>query len=216
MEYPNGYEISEDGSYVVAGPATTNAYYEPNSYKIFFDGNGGSCSMTENDVFYGGNYGKLPTPSKQGHTFLGWYTASNGGVKVSSTDKHEIADNITVYAHWSVNKYNVIYDYWTNGGTSASLGNKYTDYGTEADLTVSAVKSGWTFVGWNTDPEAKTGLPKFIMTDEEIILYAIYKKEITLTIIEKTDSGTTTKTIPATIYNTDTKASFTMTGGSTS
>ena len=43
-------------------------------------------------------YGTLPTPTKSGYTFIGWYTASSGGTKV--TGSSTVTQNITLYAHW--------------------------------------------------------------------------------------------------------------------
>lgn len=45
----------------------------------------------------------LPTPTKVGYTFDGWYTAAVGGTKVSSN--YTPTSSITLYAHWSVITY---------------------------------------------------------------------------------------------------------------
>ena len=43
--------------------------------------------------------GILPTPTRSGYTFDGWYTAKDGGTKVSESLK--VTANITLYAHWT-------------------------------------------------------------------------------------------------------------------
>ena len=43
--------------------------------------------------------GTLPTPTRSGYTFDGWYTAKDGGTKVSESLK--VTANITLYAHWA-------------------------------------------------------------------------------------------------------------------
>lgn len=43
--------------------------------------------------------GTLPTPTRSGYTFDGWYTAKDGGTKVSESLK--VTANITLYAHWT-------------------------------------------------------------------------------------------------------------------
>ena len=43
--------------------------------------------------------GTLPTPTRSGYTFDGWYTAKDGGTKVSEPLK--VTANITLYAHWT-------------------------------------------------------------------------------------------------------------------
>jgi len=54
----------------------------------------------------------LPSPIKAGHTFLGWYTAAVGGNRVggagnSYTPSADSDPNITLYAQWTVNSYNL-------------------------------------------------------------------------------------------------------------
>ena len=43
--------------------------------------------------------GMLPTPTRTGYTFVGWYTASSGGARIS--DSTTVSENITLYAHWT-------------------------------------------------------------------------------------------------------------------
>lgn len=65
---------------------------------------------------YGNAYGTLPTPTRTGYTFVGWYTAKSGGTKVSSTTTMG-EGNLTVYAQWSVNSYTVSW----NAGTGYNI-----------------------------------------------------------------------------------------------
>ena len=45
--------------------------------------------------------GTLPKPTRSGHRFLGWYTKSSGGNKISSSSKvHFSGPSKTYYAHW--------------------------------------------------------------------------------------------------------------------
>ena len=51
-------------------------------------------------VTRGGAIGTLPTPVREGYTFLGWYTAAEGGKKVD--EKTVINESsLRLYAHWS-------------------------------------------------------------------------------------------------------------------
>lgn len=45
--------------------------------------------------------GSLPTPTRTGYSFDGWYTSATGGTKI--TDSTKVAANITIYAHWTKN-----------------------------------------------------------------------------------------------------------------
>ncbi len=71
-------------------------------------------------------------------------------------------------------KYAVTYD--LNGGTSWTGGDftQYVQQGENANLTYTATKSGWAFVGWNTDANAITALTTYTPTNDTT-LYAIWK-----------------------------------------
>ncbi len=44
-------------------------------------------------------YGTLPTPTRTGYNFDGWYTSASGGTKVTSSST--VSSNTTLYAHWN-------------------------------------------------------------------------------------------------------------------
>ena len=74
----------------------------------------------------------------------------------------------------------VRYDYAANGGESG-FGETVTLRKAEtADLTPTASKAGWTFVGWNTDPDAHEALREYRAAGDAT-LYAIYKKTLGMT-----------------------------------
>ena len=86
---------------------------EPETYTVTFDANGGSCSTSSIKVTQGSNYGSLPTPTKTGYVFDGWYTSATGGSKISDYDDVAITSNITLYAHWKeakTHKYKYVVD----------------------------------------------------------------------------------------------------------
>lgn len=67
---------------------------------LIFNANGGTlCSNTVLCYPYGGTYASLPTASRSGKYFAGWYTAASGGTHVCNSDA--VTQNNTVYAHWS-------------------------------------------------------------------------------------------------------------------
>ena len=69
--------------------------------------------------------------------------------------------------------------YNANGGTSATKTSATVNEGANIDLTPTATKSGYTFVGWNTNKDATTGLTTLKMGSSNVTVYAIYKKTIT-------------------------------------
>lgn len=113
-------------------------------YTVTFDPNGGTVSETSRQVEQGKPIGALPTPTRTGYTFLGWYTASSGGIQVDAS--WTTAGDRTLYAHWSANSYTVTLD--ANGGDydttkTVLVGEPYGVLGTPA-------RTGYSFTGWYT------------------------------------------------------------------
>lgn len=91
-------------------PATTKTP----TCKVSLDPNGGTVNTASITVRQDGTYGSLPTPTRSGYSFNGWYTTS--GAKVTSSS--EIAYNYdhTLKAHWTEKAY-------TSWSTSAPPSN---------------------------------------------------------------------------------------------
>lgn len=72
---------------------------------VKFNGNGGTVSTNSMSVSKNAIMGKnIPTATRYGYLFDGWYTAASGGTRYTNSTK--ITSNITLYAHWSkINDY---------------------------------------------------------------------------------------------------------------
>ena len=68
-------------------------------HTITFDANGGSCDTTTADTNSDGVLTTLPTATQNGYTFDGWFTAKDGGDKV--TTETPFSADTTLYAHWT-------------------------------------------------------------------------------------------------------------------
>lgn len=84
---------------------TLYAKWNSNKYTLSFHANGGSVD-TQNkeihyDYYYGGTSKTLPTPSRSGYTFDGWYTAASGGSKITGDMTVKTTSDQTLYAHWT-------------------------------------------------------------------------------------------------------------------
>lgn len=73
-------------------------------------------------------------------------------------------------------KLDITYNCQENGGSTANS-TVQVGYGNSVDLNKTCTKSGWTFVGWNTDKNATTKLDSYTATLSTNI-YAIYSKLI--------------------------------------
>lgn len=67
---------------------------------ITFDANGGTCDVESKVYTYGDIYGELPTPTRNGYTFLGWYTLITGGEQILPETNMYLSDSTSLYAHW--------------------------------------------------------------------------------------------------------------------
>ena len=80
---------------------TLYAVWEVSTYTITLNPNGGSVSPTIKTVTYGQAYGALPTPTRSGYTFDGWWTKKDsGGTQVFSSTVCYATGNYTLYARW--------------------------------------------------------------------------------------------------------------------
>ncbi len=143
----------------------------------------------------------------EGMTFKGWL--DNEGQTWQYGDAVPATVTTLTPQYTSEDKgYTVTYDYSTNGGTSSTKTSDMVAANNEVDLTPTSTKTDWEFVGWNTDKDAKTGLASLTMGTEDITLYAIYKKTLTLTCYSGSAGEKQTKTV--TIYNNATKGLLTV------
>lgn len=103
-------------------------------YTVIWDANGGTCGTSSSSIESGQQIGTLPVASKAGdYSFDGWYTAVNGGTKISTTTT--VTANVTYYAHYTA----------TGGGGGGSCASTLTHYGTQ--YRTSAPRRSYAYVG---------------------------------------------------------------------
>ena len=83
------------------GNKTFYAKWTGSTVRVTFDYQGGTGSPAYRDMTYQGTYGTLPTPTRTGYAFKGWYTQTGGmGSKVSDTTVVDKMTAHTLYAYW--------------------------------------------------------------------------------------------------------------------
>ncbi|MBR5423932.1 MAG: InlB B-repeat-containing protein, partial [Clostridia bacterium] len=99
----------------------------------------------------------LPTPTRTGYDFDGWYDAATGGTKIGNGGASYTPEaNITLYAHWTKQTYKFAYNANTPSNATASvdmhgLTNTQKTYSVNVNLSsTQPTLTGWTFAGWNT------------------------------------------------------------------
>ena len=126
--------------------------------RIVFAPNGGRVSSGSKTVICGKTYGTLPTPTRRGYTFAGWYTAKSGGSRIGSSSVVRITRNQTLYARWKLVKYKIQYRLG-KGKNSRSNPVGYT-VASRTIVLKNPVRKGYTFKGWYSDPKFKKKVTK--------------------------------------------------------
>lgn len=113
---------------------------------VTFDAEGGTAGWTQGEVAEGAAVGALPTATRAGYEFLGWFTAAVGGMQVTAATV--VTADVTFYAHWTPIEYDISYLY-----LKGSENPNPATYTIEDELTFTALSDilGWTFVGWSLD-----------------------------------------------------------------
>ena len=120
--------------------------------KVTFDATDGIVSTPSKMVFYGSTYGSLPTPTREYYSFDGWYTAKDGGTKITESSVVDTVNNITLYAHWTKNPTSD----WVLA-SEAPAGATIVDQKWTYDLTSKTSSSSSSLAGWTKYDTKRTG-----------------------------------------------------------
>ncbi len=148
-----GPQVTASTTVTATANHTLYARWTANTYTVTFNANDGGVSQTSKTVTYGLTYGTLPTPTRTGYTFKGWFTAASGGTQVTATTKVAITANQTLYAQWTANTYTVTFD--ANGGSVSPTSKTVTYNSTYGDLP-APTREGYDFNGWFTSSSGGT------------------------------------------------------------
>ncbi len=97
----------------VTGDLTLYAKWDANTYTVTFDVGEGTVLPETKAVTFDGTYGTLPTPTRAGYDFVGWYLNET---LITADDTVTVAKDHTLTAAWNARgdtRYQV--EYWTEG-----------------------------------------------------------------------------------------------------
>ena len=165
-------DFSGDAVSEIAKGSTGNkvfyAKWEPESYTVTFNPNGGSA-VAEQSVVYNGTATMPEQPVREGYVFEGWFSGETQFDFAAA-----ITGDVTLTAKWSPRGYSI--SYVLGGGTNAA-GNP-SGYTVESDtITLGApTREGYTFAGWY-DAEENGNLVTQIAAGSKgnITLYAAWQ-----------------------------------------
>ena len=153
----DGYKFTGWNTPIVA--ATADATYTAQfatiaegSKCVTFNSNGGNEGLQYVYVASGDPVGTLPTATKDGYTFDGWFTEASAGTQVNA--ETTVSADVTWYAHYTINSYTLTWN--ANGG---ELSGEYTSGTVEFGAAITAptvTKAGCEFLGWGVASVATT------------------------------------------------------------
>ncbi|MBQ8124669.1 MAG: InlB B-repeat-containing protein [Kiritimatiellae bacterium] len=149
------------------------AKWTPAEYLVVFDPQGGELGGNYfTRVTYQSTYGTLPTPTRAGYTFAGWYTAASGGTRVTASTTVTKTANHILYAHWSQNAVTITVSFNAAGGT-VSPASKTATSGAAYGTLPTPTRSGYGFNGWYTEVTGGTNVTaSTIAGSDDITLHA--------------------------------------------
>jgi len=145
-------------NFTITRDTTLFAQWTINSYDVTLNANGGQVSTDNGWTFaatrtvsrtFGSSF-TLPTPTRTGHTFNGWFTEENGGEQVESP--LIVRENTMLFAQWALIQYTITFNLGAGAADPTATVNPTSiteDFG-ETVILPTPTRDGHTFTGWWT------------------------------------------------------------------
>ena len=187
-------EFDFENTVMPEGGLTIHAGWTANSYEVEFNSNGGVGEMANQPREYDDNEALTAnTFEKEGYTFAGWKTIDNKVVADKEVINLASENNttVTLFAQWTANTYNVVFDKNSTVATGSMESFEMT-----VDVPSTLKNNGYSYTGyklveWNTASDgsgkgfangAKIEENLSLENDATVTLYAIWTP-ITYTIV---------------------------------
>ena len=192
-----GYEPTEQYQTVTlsADEQTVTFTYNPVTYYAYFNANGGSVDVTSKELVYGAEYGTLPVATRDGYTFLGWFSDATGGEQIVADTIVTINYVENLYAHWSdVESYTFKFD----SALGSACDSITAKYGEAIEMPVPT-RFGYSFTGWYydancTQPASYTTMPDLGDSGEVVTVYAGWTEKVYDITLDPGENGTVSST----------------------
>ncbi len=173
----------------VKSDVTLYAYWSANPVYVVTYFVDGAIAGTMSVTYPATTVVTLPVdPVKSGYTFVGWYTAINGG-GTEFTSATSVAEDINIYASWSANPvYTVTYK-----DNEEVVGTQHVTFpATTVSILLSPSKNGYNFAGWFTGKNSSgTAFTASTPVNADITIYAAWTVKTIFAIGETGPGGGT-------------------------
>lgn len=154
-------------------PSSESGEESEDFYTVTFDANGGTASGSYTKVAAGSEIGTLPSATREGYAFLGWYTEKSGGTQITSSTI--ITSDLTVYAQWNpietgTGTYRITFD--KNYEAAGVHQVQKVNMGQTAVEPVAPTRELYRFTGWYMESEAVTKYDFDTPITGDLTLYA--------------------------------------------
>lgn len=204
--YNNKGKCTNDGTYWkngnwhYTGNATLYAQWKANTYKVIYNSNGGTGTMSADTATYDSNYTtKSNEFSRSGYKFIGWNekpdgTGTDWTSRIGKPFKWNYTNDVTLYAQWQGikakicyhsedEKHNITKEYQVDAGQKFETASDWwrKQKFTSAYKPGNSIFAGWTTKKGSTDDmySENAAVPNKLITDNvnsTIDLYSIWDK----------------------------------------
>ena len=143
-------------------PTTLYAKWEPNTYTVKLNQNGGSDGTTSVTAAYNSTMPSITIPARTGYKFLGYYDTSttSGGTQYykstgASARTWNKTSNTTLFARWELIDYKI--SYTLNGGNYGTYHPTTATYNDVINIS-NPTRTGYTFKGWSASGLSNTAM----------------------------------------------------------
>ena len=171
----DGASLPNEAIYTMGPNAeyTLYAVWEEKEYRIEYVLDGGkNSSLNPNSYTINSETISFRNPSKDGYSFVGWYSNSSLTLSINEIQSGTIGDK-TIYAKWTANSNQIIFN--ANGG-SGTMTN--ITAATDETITLPAnnfYRTGYKFAGWGTNASgASVYVDQAAYTMGAAISYTLY------------------------------------------
>ncbi len=194
----SGTDYLPGATFTIRNNITLYAKWTVKQYTVTFEANGGTPVPAQQTLDYGSKVTKPDDPSKTGYTFGGWYKDAEFTDDWDFDNDTVPAENITLYAKWTVKQYTVTFD--SQGGSTVP--SQTINYGGKVTKPTDPTKAGYTFGGWYKEVACTNqwDFDNDTVTDN-ITLYAQWSQDIYTVTFDTLPPNTGTITFDSVSYS---------------
>lgn len=132
---------------------TLTSDWSANEYTITYYGNGGTASTNTQKAVYDTVIGFMANAERSGYTFSHWNTQADGnGQTFRAPFTYTANKNITLYAQYTENIYNVTFNKQNGSGGSDGVNATYNSAMPTGSNIIAPSRTGYTFKGYYANP----------------------------------------------------------------